>query len=200
MVGEWRDSTLAIIGAGDQAEKCDAASLASHTTAIHSECCGTDDAACNDGKPTSCDAGCAATFLPFWAECAEKVQWGDMSGVVALCGGVPEHAVAVCECDTYYHGNQCDVCIDDTGGETYPRYNGSSPYANCTDTPCPEHFSGPNCETLCCSRCDDSFRKCNLESDADCYWPSAWSSEGPCSCGDDCHDGAWCCQGCDHSC
>ena len=88
------------------------AAARAHTTAIHIECCGTDDAARNDWKPTSCDAGCAATFLPFWAECAEKVQWGDMSSAVALCGGVPGYAVAVCECDTYYHGSQCDVCID----------------------------------------------------------------------------------------
>eukprot|EP01046_Picozoa_sp_COSAG06_P009032 COSAG06_NODE_466_length_15349_cov_53.328262_2_plen_219_part_00 len=47
---------------------CDATSLPSRTAAITAECCDEPTEDCTGGSPHTCNAGCAAIFLPFWDE------------------------------------------------------------------------------------------------------------------------------------
>jgi hypothetical protein len=48
---------------------CDADELSWRTGDINRECCDEASEDCSGGYPHSCNAGCAALFLPFWAEC-----------------------------------------------------------------------------------------------------------------------------------
>ena len=59
------------------------ADVARTAAAINEQCCGSDDAACSSGVPTSCDAGCAGVFLPFSRDCPEVAL--PFASVVALC-------------------------------------------------------------------------------------------------------------------
>jgi hypothetical protein len=91
---------------------CATAEMGSSTAAINAQCCGADDADCAGGLPTSCDAGCAATFLPFWASCGSAMQGAaDYSGVVALCEAriAAEQGTAYqCACEAGWSGVNCD--------------------------------------------------------------------------------------------
>ena len=57
------------------------------TEAVNSACCGPDDGACTAGTPSTCDAGCAAAFLPFWGACERNFSptLGVFDGVVTMC-------------------------------------------------------------------------------------------------------------------
>ena len=48
---------------------CDADELSWRMGDINHECCDEASEDCSGGYPHSCNAGCAAVFLPFWAEC-----------------------------------------------------------------------------------------------------------------------------------
>ena len=48
---------------------CATAEMHRTITNMNAQCCGADDAVCSGGMPTSCDAGCASVFLPFWKTC-----------------------------------------------------------------------------------------------------------------------------------
>jgi hypothetical protein len=92
-----------------QQETCIAADMSSSTTTINAQCCGADDAECAGGLPTSCDAGCAASFLPFWASCGSAMQGAaDYLGVVALCETwVAEQRAYQCACAKGWQGSNC---------------------------------------------------------------------------------------------
>ena len=62
---------------------CSGAGAARSVEFINEQCCGSDDAACSSGVPTSCDAGCAMIFLPFVRDCPEEAR--PFASVVALC-------------------------------------------------------------------------------------------------------------------
>jgi hypothetical protein len=70
-------------GTGD----CDAGELPSRTAAITAECCDEASEDCTDGYPHTCNAGCAAVFLPFWADCRSVLGKGStqFEGTVSLC-------------------------------------------------------------------------------------------------------------------
>ena len=90
---------------------CATAKMSSSTAAINVQCCGVDDAECAGGLPTSCDPGCAAVFLPFWASCGSAMQGAaDYSGVVALCRAqvADEQASGFqCACAQGWSGTLC---------------------------------------------------------------------------------------------
>ena len=69
--------------AQEAAAACSGAGVARVTVAINEQCCGSDDAACSSGTPTSCDAGCAGVFMPFVRDCPEVAL--RFASVVALC-------------------------------------------------------------------------------------------------------------------
>ena len=49
--------------------KCGVAELPARTASINQECCDEPTEDCTDGRPHSCNAGCASIFLPFWRDC-----------------------------------------------------------------------------------------------------------------------------------
>ena len=70
------DSNPQACGNGDKHRRtqsgeasCDADELSWRTGDINRECCDEASEDCSGGYPHSCNAGCAALFLPFWAEC-----------------------------------------------------------------------------------------------------------------------------------
>ena len=103
---------------------CAAAEMSSSTAAINAQCCGADDAECAGGLPSSCDAGCAATFLPFWAACGSVMQGAaDYSSVVALCEAqlaVEQSSAYQCSCAKGWRGSHC--ADKDGGGSSQVRH------------------------------------------------------------------------------
>jgi hypothetical protein len=112
------------------AGKCDASTMASYAAEIDAQCCGADNAACSRKVPTSCDVGCAAVLLPFWADCFESIQFWDSSAaaadfekVVALCearrslrpvgGSCPRAATLAAKCGSAIAAGvgNCIVCV-----------------------------------------------------------------------------------------
>ena len=73
------------------ARRCKPADLAARTAEITAECCDAPGEDCTGGTPHTCNAGCAAAFLPFWAECRSALGEGR---------GRFEVAVARCEAAT----------------------------------------------------------------------------------------------------
>ena len=70
--------------------RCSLAQMGATTALINQECCGDDDKACSSkGVPTSCDAGCAQVFLPFWNDCGSLFDNATYRPVVELCQAVP---------------------------------------------------------------------------------------------------------------
>ena len=68
------------------ATACEASQLQTSTMEINEQCCGANDVACVHGVPRSCDAGCAAVFLPFWDSCGwELGSAKDYAKIIALC-------------------------------------------------------------------------------------------------------------------
>eukprot|EP01047_Picozoa_sp_COSAG01_P092341 COSAG01_NODE_23731_length_803_cov_9.666193_1_plen_167_part_00 len=41
--------------------------------AVQAECCDDPSEDCSGGAPHTCNAGCAAVFLPFWADCGAQL-------------------------------------------------------------------------------------------------------------------------------
>ena len=73
-----------------QSKDCSLKAVGAKTALINDECCGADDEACSEkGVPSSCDAGCAAVFLPFWHSCGSLFDSATYEPVVALCDAVP---------------------------------------------------------------------------------------------------------------
>eukprot|EP01047_Picozoa_sp_COSAG01_P061164 COSAG01_NODE_7599_length_3123_cov_203.193867_2_plen_376_part_01 len=55
-------------------------------TAVSTECCNEPTEDCSSGAPAVCNAGCAAVFLPFWADCSSLLPHAaQYQGTVALC-------------------------------------------------------------------------------------------------------------------
>eukprot|EP01049_Picozoa_sp_SAG25_P000322 SAG25_NODE_10_length_28450_cov_12.738775_2_plen_1259_part_00 len=55
--------------------------------AVNVRCCDEPTEDCSSGRPATCNAGCAALFLPFWADCSSHLGAGASAflGVVAQC-------------------------------------------------------------------------------------------------------------------
>ena len=66
---------------------CDSDELSWRTDDIDRECCDEPSEDCSSGYPRTCNAGCAALFLPFWAECRTALGKGSQhfEPVVAMC-------------------------------------------------------------------------------------------------------------------
>ena len=73
------------------ARRCKPADLAARTAEITAECCDEPDEDCTGGTPHTCNAGCAAIFLSFWAECRSALgkDSGRFEAAVALCEAAP---------------------------------------------------------------------------------------------------------------
>ena len=73
---------------------CDADELAWRTDDINSECCNDPSEDCSGGYPATCNAGCAALFLPFWDECHDMLgkSSSNYEPTVALCEAAVETA------------------------------------------------------------------------------------------------------------
>eukprot|EP01047_Picozoa_sp_COSAG01_P056299 COSAG01_NODE_6367_length_3710_cov_4.576572_4_plen_210_part_00 len=55
-------------------------------TAVSKECCNEPTEDCSSGAPAVCNAGCAAMFLPFWADCSSLLpDAAQYQSTVALC-------------------------------------------------------------------------------------------------------------------
>ena len=79
-------STHRTLSEHPSAPTCEAGQLQTAITQINAQCCGADDAACVDGLPRSCDAGCAKVFLPFWDSCGwELGSAEEYASVITLC-------------------------------------------------------------------------------------------------------------------
>jgi hypothetical protein len=74
-------------GYGGAGSTCSAADLPSRTDAITAECCDEPSEDCTGGYPRTCNAGCAALFLPFWDDCHSALgkDSRNFEPVVALC-------------------------------------------------------------------------------------------------------------------
>eukprot|EP01047_Picozoa_sp_COSAG01_P057686 COSAG01_NODE_6700_length_3538_cov_2.277406_3_plen_745_part_00 len=66
--------------------------------AVQTECCDEPTEDCSSGAPSSCNANCAAVFLPFWADCGAQLTTNPAlyQSVVAQCqaagsGGAGSH-------------------------------------------------------------------------------------------------------------
>eukprot|EP01047_Picozoa_sp_COSAG01_P027328 COSAG01_NODE_1800_length_9205_cov_18.778058_8_plen_612_part_00 len=77
------------------------ANFNSRASAVQAECCDEPTEDCSSGAPTSCNADCAAVFLPFWADCGAQLttNLALYHSVVAQCqaagsGGVGSHNLA----------------------------------------------------------------------------------------------------------
>eukprot|EP01049_Picozoa_sp_SAG25_P013151 SAG25_NODE_1956_length_2101_cov_21.696304_2_plen_148_part_00 len=115
------------------ATTCEAGQLKTAIAEINTQCCGADDAACVNGLPRSCDAGCAKVFLPFWDSCGwELGSAEEYASVIALCearvadeeSGNGDQAYE-CTCAEGWRGLQCE---NPTGCEHSP----CGPHGTCT--------------------------------------------------------------------
>jgi hypothetical protein len=115
--------------------------VATVTTELNTQCCGTDDPACNDGMPSGCDAGCAAVFLPFWARCS--ATWSQFRPLVALCEISAQGQQKTCECARGWRGDNCEYA---TGCDSHPCFHGRC-VANGTwhRCDCDLNWGGPSC-------------------------------------------------------
>ena len=70
-----------------QVPSCDLDELTWRSGDIDRECCDEPSEDCTGGHPQSCNAGCAALFLPFWAECRAALgkDSPEFEPVVAMC-------------------------------------------------------------------------------------------------------------------
>lgn len=72
----------------------DPGALARRVALANSECCNDKTEDCSSGAPATCDASCAAVFLPFWRECGAALG-DDWHRSAALTGVVTECEAAV---------------------------------------------------------------------------------------------------------
>ena len=75
---------------GTVAQEACVSNLAQRAMAVNLECCNDKTEDCSSGAPATCDAGCAAIFLPFWRDCEAEVgdEWrhsATLNGVLAKC-------------------------------------------------------------------------------------------------------------------
>ena len=65
---------------------------------VTAECCDEADEDCRGGYPHTCNAGCAAIFLPFWTECRSALGKDSQmfEPAVALCEAAEEGALLAC--------------------------------------------------------------------------------------------------------
>ena len=78
--------------------------LAQGIAQVNSACCAGPDQDCSSGAPTSCTAGCAATFLPFWAQCSSALQGSQLNSVVAMCQATVASNAGQGTSGTHQHG------------------------------------------------------------------------------------------------
>ena len=73
-----------------QTGTCIAEDLAARSQEIDTVCCDLPGEDCTGGTPHTCNAGCAAIFLSFWAECRSALgeDSGRFEDAVALCEAV----------------------------------------------------------------------------------------------------------------
>ena len=66
---------------------CSPSDITSRSTEIQSRCCDEPDEDCTSGYPHTCNAGCAAVFLPFWLDCRSALgkDSRQFEPTVALC-------------------------------------------------------------------------------------------------------------------
>eukprot|EP01044_Picomonas_judraskeda_P008312 COSAG03_NODE_941_length_5251_cov_254.015334_5_plen_384_part_00 len=74
-------------GDGYSGSSCTATELPARSAAVTAGCCDEQTEDCTGGHPHSCNADCAALFLPFWADCraALGTDSRQLEPVVALC-------------------------------------------------------------------------------------------------------------------
>jgi hypothetical protein len=138
---------VALCQAADPAQQhpCDMSTIASQSAAINRECCGAGDAACAGGVPASCDTGCAAVFLPFWASCGSVFPGAaSYTPVVTMCHSpTPIMAVSfTCSCVANWQGDLCETPRDPCDGWSCGTY-GTCHNGVCS---CPPGASGAHCE------------------------------------------------------
>eukprot|EP01046_Picozoa_sp_COSAG06_P007708 COSAG06_NODE_381_length_16594_cov_7.199454_3_plen_2083_part_00 len=65
----------------------DACDLSTRTIAVNSECCDEPSEDCSSGTPSSCNVGCAAVVLPFFADCSAALGKGasNFEAFTAMC-------------------------------------------------------------------------------------------------------------------
>ena len=87
---------------------CALQEMTQQTAEVNAQCCGTDDGMCSSGIPTTCDAGCAAVFVPFWDQCGAAFADGgvDFLGVLALCE--ERKRGYMCACAEGWNGIDCE--------------------------------------------------------------------------------------------
>jgi hypothetical protein len=66
---------------------CDSDEVSWRTGDINRECCNEPTEDCSSGYPRTCNAGCAALFLPFWTECRSTLgkDSRNFEPIVAMC-------------------------------------------------------------------------------------------------------------------
>ena len=84
----WGSGLDPDLDGAESQRQCGVGSLPSRTDAINLECCDEPSEDCSGGYPRTCNAGCAALFLPFWRNCRDAL--GKSSQLF-------EPAVQVCE-------------------------------------------------------------------------------------------------------
>ena len=87
---------------------CALQDMTQRTAEVNAHCCGSDDGTCSGGIPTTCDAGCAAVFIPFWDQCGAAFANGgvDFLGVLALCE--ERKRGYMCACAQGWDGIDCE--------------------------------------------------------------------------------------------
>ena len=114
-----------------QATSCSQSDIATRSQAITTACCAEAGEDCSGGLPTTCNADCADTLMPFWEECqadlgAERAAFAEAAGIcrgshpslaqqlnVECTDGTPEYG-CVPRCAEEDHGYQLLLNI---GGE-----------------------------------------------------------------------------------
>ena len=96
-----------------QSSGCRMADLPARTTEITDECCNEPDEDCSGGYPHTCNAGCAAIFLPFWDEC--RLTLGKDSSQFELAAALCRATVASTGTEPTTLAEQLNVqCTDGT--------------------------------------------------------------------------------------
>jgi hypothetical protein len=100
---------------------CSADMLARRTREVHKECCDEMGEDCSRGVPGTCNADCAAVFLPFWEDC-EATLGADAATfelTVALCQAQLGESLAVQLGVRCNDGTAADECIPDCSAELH---------------------------------------------------------------------------------
>lgn len=102
---------------------CDSDEVSWRTGDIDRECCDEPSEDCSSGYPRTCNAGCAALFLPFWAECRTALGKSSQhfEPVVAMCEAAASDAPSLARqlnvaCSD---GTPAAQCVPDCGEELH---------------------------------------------------------------------------------